>query len=1546
MPRTRNQRAQQNSPLLDFDLDPFQSNRSRFNSRNPSVASSVGTTIISSPLPSLTDMSDLDHLGSRNSVGSHQSEQINRGRSPAIHGPQPQPPNSSLFHFSNQSVEAYLHGSHYTPSPSPSFAPQYHQSVVQIPYHHDQNFQSAFNRPLPPLPVHSSPRPYITIPSPQPLIQTKTGSPTYHETQYGREKRPEEYRVKDLSVQLHLKSDGSNYFTWTKMIKQILRGNTWMGFVDNSLPKPLYGSDPRTIEKWEQVDSLVTTQLTANMDANLYSDLSNDFNTAAELWGLLHQRFGERPSMALSNASVKLRSKKIQPGESMKEHVQVLRDLRSEYVNCGRTLSEFEWHDILVLSLGTHPDWRNVMPQSAIYPKPESFISFLLLQETNGFVTVKKEQALQVQSRGNKKRNPTGSPCTNCNLVGHSAERCFAPGGGSAHRRPSWYKIPTHLIQKERANLAAQIQALDQYSSGSSTESADRAKIEVAQYAGPVISPPKHVALVASFVRTQSNVAIREDSWLLDSGASSHMTNDRHYFSSYNSIPPIEIQTARKGITLQGIGRGTIRVRFVGRESSCEVSISDVLHVPDLTHNLVSLSKLDQAGVEFRSLKGQCTLIKGDFAIGWGQSIEDQWLLNMTPVMESALLLKTIAETKQPLFKWHQRLGHVNQQRIKHLHQTSSVDDLLLSDIQEIKCEPCILSKMTASPSPSVPLRATQPGDIIHADLEFMNKRSFSGAEISLKFLDEFSNSVWVYALTAKNASTILDHWKVLHATFLTQFSIRIKALHSDNGTEFVNGAMQAFNLENGLNHHLTVPYRHEMNGRIERMNRTGSDCVRSMLQDSQLPDGYWAEAYQTFAYIHNRTSSSAVESKTPFEVLHHTKPSVGHIRKFGSVCYMRIPPEKRLKLDCKALKCILVGYREDAAYRLMDPTSRDIFYSRDVIFDEDSSFKTARDPSADNEIHLLNDRDDVPLPSLMDIQATKSVRRSNRPMIPSKRLIQSQEQELALKHLDEPPHINERVTLANHQRFVQNIPIPRSSFEALNSPQSAHWKTAMEYENTKLTEMGCWDVIERPDDTHVIKGMWVFNIKEEADGSLEYRARWVARGDSQIPGLEFGETFAASGDFITAKIIVALSAHDFSTLVTIDISSAYLHSPLEQDNLVVEYPSGFSVPHFNNPCCKLKRALYGLRQGARAWSQHFTSKLSEIGFTQCTTAPSVYYRSTVGGETILSTHVDDCNASCQSFNTSRDHEAISFKSDVGKLFKFKEKNPRDHINVLGMTAFYDEDNNFTKLSVPLKIERALQKYGLSNANTFRTPMATNALTIFERDTSEAFDDPPWPYSQLVGELLWIGTILRIDIAFAVNILARYMHRPKLIHWTAAKRVLCYLKGTKNLGIVYAFNTNNSPVGYCDSDWAGDLSDRKSVTGHLFMLNGGPVAWRSRKQTVVAKSSSEAEYLAVSNCACEAIWFRNFFSEIGRGFNDRPLPIYVDNQAAIQMSQDPVYMSKTKHIDIAAHHIRDEVSKGKLHLLKIDGKSNPADILTKPLPSELHYRCIQFLGMK
>lgn len=163
---------------------------------------------------------------------------------------------------------------------------------------------------------------------------------------------------------------------------------------------------------------------------------------------------------------------------------------------------------------------------------------------------------------------------------------------------------------------------------------------------------------------------------------------------------------------------------------------------------------------------------------------------------------------------------------------------------------------------------------------------------------------------------------------------------------------------------------------------------------------------------------------------------------------------------------------------------------------------------------------------------------------------------------------------------------------------------------------------------------------------------------------------------------------------------------------------------------------------------------------------------------------------------------------------------------------------------------------------------------------------------------------------------------------------------------MYRVNGDSQLVAFSDSDWAGDSQDRKSVTGYVFMFKGGPITWKSRKQTVVAKSTAEAEYLSVSSCAQEAIWFRHFLEEINRPLLDKPLDIFVDNQAALQMTQNPVYLSKTKHIDIPVHHIRDEVTRGRIRLLHIGGTENPADLLTKPLPPNNHLHCIRLLGME
>lgn len=1234
----------------------------------------------------------------------------------------------------------------------------------------------------------------------------------------------------------------------------------------------------------------------------------------------------------------------------MKEHIFRLRKLKADCIDSGVIFSDGEWHSIVVASFKGHSKWETVAAMGSFIADAERLLMAMESQDTAPTIAQDQQAPPQTQpiySAMTAAQQPTssfiGRPpftrpsrratnrplCTNCKRGYHTVENCWAPGGGATDKRPPGYRVPPDMIGKERAHLAELRRQLEQ-ERVQQNESVQTAKFDGEQQ--------RHFMMAA--INSQPYTFSR---WLIDSGATSHFVNDRSAFETYQVTDQSNVGLPN-GHAIVAEGTGTVRIRVQFRGVQSEILLRDVVHVPKMVNNLVSVKKLLRDGIvtEF-SLPDNCVLIRDGVTIARTQAVGELWELDSVVIANRSALVTTRRETEQTVQVWHQRLAHFDVERIKELNVKDLVTGLMIKDAQVNRdCEACVLSKMTALPAVSREPRSQQPGDVIHADLEFMAAKSFSGAEISLKFIDKYSNYVWAVALMNKESTTILKEWKRLYAEFQTQYGRRIKAIHTDNGAEFSNSLMADFNQEQGIQHRLTVPYRHEMNGRAKRMNRTGSDAVRAMLTYSGLPFAYWAEAYATFAYVHNRVGRSSITGKTPYEVLNGHIPDVSHIRTFGSTVYIRVPPERRRKLEAKALKCILLGYRGDAAYRLMDPSTRQIHYSRDVIFDEHKKYS---DASIMNEIYLERENDgDVPLPDSNLEPPSKAIHRSNRPHKPTEKSIVSHEQEVTLRYLDSPPGLAEQSSNTILQRYVQNVRVPRTIHDALASSKRLQWIEAMKYEDQKLTEMGCWRVVERPLNTHVIGGSWVFNVKEQANGSLEYRARWVARGDYQIPGLEFTETFAVSGDFITAKVIIALSAHVWSCLVTIDITSAYLNSPLHE-LVYVEYPTGFSVDGFRDPVCKLLKALYGLRQGARAWSEHFSHKLDDLSFQRCVTAPSVYVRSDNEGETLLATHVDDCNAKCTLFSGELTSEAKRFKCDIGRYFQFKEKDPNDETVVLGMNAKFDASNKCVKLTVRQKIERALDKYGLNDTPPVRTPMATRALTVFDCDRGERFDNPPFPYAQLVGELLWMATILRVDIAFAVNVLARYMHKPGRIHWMAARRVLLYLKGTSDLGLVYRFESSELPIAYADADWGGDLTDRKSTTGFVVMVKGAPVSWKSKKQTVVAKSTAEAEYIAVSACAQEVVWLRNFFSEVNRTLTEAT-SIYTDNDPALEMTENPVNLSKTKHIDIPVHHVRDEVKKGRIKLIHVPGAENPADMLTKPLGVEKHYACIAALGME
>lgn len=501
-----------------------------------------------------------------------------------------------------------------------------------------------------------------------------------------------------------------------------------------------------------------------------------------------------------------------------------------------------------------------------------------------------------------------------------------------------------------------------------------------------------------------------------------------------------------------------------------------------------------------------------------------------------------------------------------------------------------------------------------------------------------------------------------------------------------------------------------------------------------------------------------------------------------------------------------------------------------------------------------------------------------------------------------------------------------------------------MKYEVDKLIEMKAWIVRERTSKIWVLKGMFVNNVKEDVTGNTEYWSHWVACGDLQTKD-EYNETFAPSGDYVSAKIIMAISSGEGWKLVTLDISSAYLYRPLLDVEIYMEYPTGFTVPRFVELVCKLKKTIYGLKQGSHDYFDHFCGKMLSKMFKNLVTAPSVYHRRDAEGETLMGTHIDDCTAACKSSGNKPEVETNCLRDDISLNFKFKEKDPSNESIILGMVVCVNKEEGTVKIHVGPKVTNLLKDYNMVNATPAQTPMVQDYFKRLDDDHSESPTVIPWPYKKLIGELQWIATVVHPNISFAVNVLARFLEKPKAIHWEAAKRILAYLIGTKELGILYRKEGDDVPITYSDSDWAGDHTDRKLVSGYVVILKGGPVQWKSRKQKVVAKSTAEAKYLAASTCAQESIWFRNFYEEIGRSFGKEPMVLHIDNQAALQMTKNPVYLSKTKHIDIPTHHIRDEVKSGRIKLKHIDGNHNPADILTKPLPAPGHERGVKLLGM-
>lgn len=528
----------------------------------------------------------------------------------------------------------------------------------------------------------------------------------------------------------------------------------------------------------------------------------------------------------------------------------------------------------------------------------------------------------------------------------------------------------------------------------------------------------------------------------------------------------------------------------------------------------------------------------------------------------------------------------------------------------------------------------------------------------------------------------------------------------------------------------------------------------------------------------------------------------------------------------------------------------------------------------------------------------------------------------------------------------AQGASEPRTLQEALRGPDSASWLKAVDKELKSLIDMGTFEFIDNlPKGRRAISSKLVFKIKRLPDGTIErYKARLVARGFSQMPGLDFDEVFSPVVKLTSIRVLCALAVRLGLHFHHLDVDTAFLNGELEEE-LYMRLPNGIS--EHSGKIVRLRRSIYGLKQASRVWNKLLDAELEKLGFRRIHADYCIYVLQRGKSICFIAVYVDDIGILCDDLKFMQE-----IKHRIGQRFKIKDLGVISQL--LGIAIDYDQEKRVLRLSQTRYIEESLKRFHCDDGITRRTPLSSG-VKLSKADSpstdaeKEAMADRLTLYQALIGTLMYAMLASRPDIAFAVGILSRYCSNPGEIHLNEALHCLRYLGGTKDWVIEYDGTIIDELIslilGYSDSDWAGDVDTRRSTSGYVFLMCGAAISWSSKLQTSPALSSTEAEYMALTRTAQEAIWLRQLLEQLGFQ-QTKPTRLLGDNMSSIALSKNPADHPRTKHIQLCHHFIRFAISDGQIDLEYVPTAQQAADGLTKGLSGEKHMAFVRMLGMK
>lgn len=481
--------------------------------------------------------------------------------------------------------------------------------------------------------------------------------------------------------------------------------------------------------------------------------------------------------------------------------------------------------------------------------------------------------------------------------------------------------------------------------------------------------------------------------------------------------------------------------------------------------------------------------------------------------------------------------------------------------------------------------------------------------------------------------------------------------------------------------------------------------------------------------------------------------------------------------------------------------------------------------------------------------------------------------------------------------------------------------------------EKGTWKVVPLQKGIKPVTSRWVTTDKYGPDGEItRHKARLVARGFQQEEGIDYDETFASVVKSTSTRILLALSAILHWHIHQGDVKTAFLNSELDKP-VHMKVPKDVEIPQ--GCCLLLLKALYGLKQSPRAWYQKLRDTLLGWGWRMSAYDPCVFIDDQ--NRLILEVHVDDINV------MGKDLQAIlAFKTKFAKEFPISDEGECSWY--LGMHI--EQSPGEIRLHQKHYIDQIVNKYGFKDAAPVMTPLDTKCK-LAKQDEYPSKTKFRKEYQSKVGSLNFASNQTRPDIAFATGYVARYASNPNRAHMDAVDRIFTYLKGDTRKGITYSDKYGLHLKGFVDSDFAGCEDSRKSTTGWVFTLAGGPISWSSQRQKTVATSTMDAEYVACAEAAKEAVWIRNFINDLRiPGVHIDTVPLYIDNNSALKLTRNPEFHSRSKHIDIKHHFIREKVEEGVINTQRVNTKDNLADVLTKALSGFVHKDLVERLNLQ